>query len=102
MMVMKKGKTFNPVLANNLEDVLNIPYNHTEGPECPGCSRNNADNFKITGNVISDGLGLFVEKHCKECNSFTEDGHGDFFEVYDLDGNNPIRLDDERNQLLFD
>lgn len=89
-------RVYNLSLANELEDLLNGPFNTQEGPECPGCKQDNASDYELTGYIEDDGSGVFVEKKCKKCGTVTEDGDGGFYDVYrfDIEGD-IIRLDDE-------
>lgn len=79
------GKYYNMALSEELERVLNVPYNYEEGPECSQCHHNDASKYTLTGNVIEDGDGVFVEKKCTECHTITDDGDGDFHQVYEMD-----------------
>lgn len=78
------NKIHNPELAEELEELLNRPYNQEEGTECPGCHHTNAFNYELTGSILDDNQGIFVEKKCKVCGSITEEGDGDFHDHYEL------------------
>lgn len=83
---------YNLNLAIELDETLNKPYNHEEGPKCDVCLHTNANEFDITGIVIDDGSGLFVEKTCQRCGTLTDDGNGDFHDIYEILSGETIQI----------
>lgn len=89
---------YNPSLAQDLEDILNIPYNHDEGPECDNilCQSTDVNMQELTGYVIDDGQGVYVEKKCGYCGAIFDEGHGDFHDVYQIVDNHVVSIEEEQ------
>lgn len=68
-------RIYNPNLAWTLEKLLNYPNECT----CENCQYYK---FSLTGYLIDDGIGMFVEKKCLKCGTVTEEGDGDFHEFF--------------------
>lgn len=70
---------FDPTLAQTLDERMNQPYEDRNNP----CSRHNCSNesgfnYALTGYVISDDKGVYVEKKCERCSTLNPEGDSDF------------------------
>lgn len=70
---------YDPTLAQTLDERMNQPYDDRGNP-ClrQNCSNESGFNYDLTGYVISDDKGVYVEKKCERCSTLNPEGDGDF------------------------
>lgn len=73
------GYQDNPGLVAEFQNTANSGY------ELEPCTECGEINYKETGRMNTDGQGLFVDLECKTCGTKTEDGDGDFWDIFDLE-----------------
>lgn len=93
---------YDPSFADTLDDKLNRPY-EPENMPCPrdNCDNDSGFNYAMTGYIISDEQGMYVEKKCERCCTVTTDGDGDFHTYFRVE-NGDILNNIERHTAGID
>lgn len=88
-------RTYDPNFAEILDAQLNQPY-ETHGVPCANdaCPNENGFDYELTGFIVSDKEGMYVEKQCTKCGTTTVDGDSDFHAYYRMDDGHIESIDD--------
>jgi hypothetical protein len=80
----KTAQYYDPEMVELLEERMNQPYEEVHGTPCSSddCDNENGFEYELTGHVIDDTQGVYVEKKCKLCGAITLEGDGEFHSYY--------------------
>lgn len=86
-----ESRFYDQALAESLDNKMNKPY-EAQGMPCENCQNDNGFDYEMTGYVINDNSGIYVEKKCTKCATLTTDGDGDFHSYYRIRSNDVIDI----------
>lgn len=99
--VTETTRFYDPALADSLDEVLNQPYEGMDMPcQHPTCGNDSGFEYEMTGYVINDQHGMYVEKKCKKCGTATSDGDGDFHSYFRIENGDIIRNVERNNDAI--
>lgn len=84
-----ESRFYDQELAETLDEKLNKPYEDGDMP-CDNCPNENGFNYEMTGYVVNDSSGIYVEKKCTKCATLTTDGDGDFHSYHIIENDDIV------------